>query len=99
MTRPTPNRARPISAEVIIFPLNRRIGKVPHVALLYSRRSGKDADSYWRTTWNRLFQQLRKLGLPHDQAMREMEAFTEAVRAELTRITFFTNSNRPDGAA
>ena len=99
MTRRTPNRAKPASAEVIIFPLNRQIGKVRHVALLYSRRRGKDADSYWRTTWNRMFKQLRALRLPHDQALAELEAFTEAVRAELTRITYFSNSNRPDGAA
>lgn len=99
MTRRIPNRARPASAEVIIFPLNRRVGKVRHVAFLYSRKSGKDADSYWRTTWNRSYEQLRKLGVPHDRALVEMEAFTAAVRAELTRITYFSNSNRPDGAA
>lgn len=49
MTRRIPNRARPASVEVNIFPLNRRIGKVRHVALLYSRKSGRDAESYWRT--------------------------------------------------
>lgn len=90
-------RRKSTSAEVIIFPLNRRVGKVRHVALLYSRKSRRDAESYWRTTWNRMFKQLRALRLPHDQALAEMETFTDAVRAELNRYS--SNSNRPDGAA
>lgn len=85
--------------KLIIFPLERRVGHVRHVAYLYSRKGKKAAESYWRVTWNRMANQLADLGVPPADAQAELEHFTQAVSAELVRLNYFSNSNRPDGAA
>jgi len=71
--------------EFKVFPLARRVGKVRRVAEVYGRKTGNDATGYWRQQTGQMAESLQDLGVPAEEILRQLDAFKQAVRAELIR--------------
>lgn len=86
--------------QFIAFPLRKRIGKVRRVAEVYDSKRGNDRKSYWNRTVDTLGDQLDALGYDEAAINRELQTFTQAVKAELDRMRGAPpTSQNPDGAA
>ncbi|TPL49212.1 hypothetical protein FJ937_17180 [Mesorhizobium sp. B2-4-4] len=72
-------------AEVICFPMRRRLGKIRRTVEMLSARNGRAADHYWRQTVAGLVAQLCRAGLAEFEVRREVHAFSAAVQKELQR--------------
>lgn len=76
------------------------IGKVRRVAEVYDSKRGNDRKSYWNRTVDTLGDQLDALGYDEAAINRELQTFTQAVKAELDRMRGTPPTSRnPDGAA
>ena len=71
-------------AELLCFPLCRRVGKARHVAQLYARKvTEREAVSYWRQVITTLDRELQRLGFDECLINSQLSAFREAVTGEL----------------
>lgn len=88
---------RPPPCQVIIFPMEARIGKARHVAeKCLSRKSKEQRTGYWNLIVKNLTEELEKRGLQPDQIQKEIEAFRDAVEAEMRKAHAQANqSPRP----
>jgi hypothetical protein len=84
-------------ATIIVFPLERRIGKVRRTAQLLSERHSDDAALYWKQVNANNLRHLTRLGLAPAEIEAELQSFFDAVQAELNRITCGARS--PAGAS
>ncbi|PSJ60575.1 DUF6074 family protein [Kumtagia ephedrae] len=73
------------TAELIAFPIDRRMALVKRAAGELSALSGEAANGYWRATARRLLQELTEQGRDMDAARREVLRFFEAVQAEFRK--------------
>lgn len=73
--------------KVLIFPLHKRVRKVRHTAAMLFERHGEDAELYWKQVAAANRKHFERIGLSDDQARAELEAFSQAVHAEMTRIS------------
>lgn len=90
------------ACQFIAFPLKRRIGRIRRVAEVYDRKTERDREGYWRTTVNNLVTHLERLGYSDEQVTKEIEAFRDAVSAELFIISQrkpLSGQKGPGGAA
>lgn len=96
-------KRRPTGAEIIAFPIERQAARIARTAAALRCRQGRLADKYWRTECNRLYGRLQVIGIAEPDIMAEIDAFTEAVQAELRRLAseeYAANrDHKPDGAA
>lgn len=83
--RPAP---RPM-AEIIPFPIARRVGKVRRVVdVLKAQTTERAQASYWNRECTTLEKQLARAGLSPDAIKAELEAFYQAVQGELNRRAY-----------
>jgi hypothetical protein len=73
---------------VLVFPLDKRIGKVRHIAESLSRKEGFLAEVYWKQVVTASRRHLLRVGLSEEQANDEIAALFDAVQAEMTRQYF-----------
>lgn len=77
---------RPPPCQVIVFPLNARVGKHRHVAeKLASRASQEQRAGYWNLIAKKLTEELEKRGLAPEEIRAEILAFRDAVSAEMRK--------------
>ncbi|MBU4529187.1 MAG: hypothetical protein KUA43_18090 [Hoeflea sp.] len=88
-------------AEIIAFPVDREIAFVRETARVLTIKHGAAADRFWQVTCRRLYARLQVQGMAHDSIRDEVNAFAEAVYAEVRRQhpTIWPNSDNPKGAA
>jgi len=84
-------------ATIIVFPLERRVGKVRRTAQLLSERHGDEAALYWKQVVSSTRRSLERVGLPDVDIEAEILTFRDAVQVELNRITCGARS--PAGAS
>lgn len=75
------------ACQIIAFPADKRVGKARHVAKLFASKGEKTAQSYWRTTTNRLYDQLIRQGVDASEAERQITLFRLAVERELVALS------------
>ena len=85
-------------AQVILFPLTKRVGKIRHTANMLSRKHGEDANLYWKQIVAGLRRQLERLDVSKAEADDEIKAFFDAVQTELRRMAYECHGS-PGGAA
>jgi hypothetical protein len=73
------------TAELIAFPVHRRMALVRRAAKDLSTLNGEEANGYWRATARVLLQELLAQGRDTEAARREVLCFFEAVQAEFRR--------------
>ena len=73
------------SAQVFVFPLERRAGKIRRVVDLLGRKHGADAEGYWRTIVRSLAEQMARAGISETTIDQELRVFSHAVQFELSR--------------
>lgn len=73
--------------KVLIFPLHKRVRKVRHTAAMLFERHGEDAELYWKQVAAANRKHFERIGLSDERARQEFEAFSQAVHAEMTRIS------------
>jgi hypothetical protein len=71
------------NAEIVVFPVKHRIGKIRRTAALLSTRHGRAAASYWQQVVIRMVGQMAVAGVDDAVIRLEIEAFHKAVQAEL----------------
>jgi hypothetical protein len=76
---------------VLVFPMDRRVGKVRHVAQTLSGKTGDDAQIYWKQVVTASRRQLSRVGLSDEGVDAEINALFRAVQSEMTR-QFFENN-------
>ncbi|MEW9837300.1 DUF6074 family protein [Mesorhizobium marinum] len=69
--------------QVVVFPLNRRVGKIRRTAELLVVRNGKSAEVYWKQVVSGIASQMHRAGVPADVVAFEIQTFNEAVQREL----------------
>ncbi len=74
-------------SKVLIFPLNKRVRKVRHTAVMLINRHGEDAELYWKQVAAANRKHFERIGLSEEQARAEFEAFSQAVHDEMIRIS------------
>ncbi|MBE0559920.1 MAG: hypothetical protein IH622_03680 [Ochrobactrum anthropi] len=74
-------------AKVLMFPLHKRIGKVRHTASLLITKHGEDAELYWKQVAAANRKHFDRIGLSEEQSRIEFEAFSQAVHAEMIRLS------------
>ena len=72
-------------AEVIAFPIDRRVDLVRQAAAELMGLSGEPANLYWRTLAAELLRDMVAQGIEMDEARVEVLRFFEAVQAEFRR--------------
>ncbi|MHC1547782.1 DUF6074 family protein [Phyllobacterium sp. K27] len=83
--------------QIVVFPLNRRVGRVREVATNFlAKGSEKGAANYLSQVSGGLFAQLDRMGVPMDQREEMLCAFFGAVEKELKRLSY---QQQPGGAA
>ena len=86
------------SADVVAFPMARRIGKIRDVAgKMLAKTTERHAAYYRGQVTAALKDQLARLGLPDPDWDRELSAFWKRVQAEMIRMTF--EGRLPGGTA
>lgn len=70
---------------VLVFPLDRRVGRIRQIAEALSRKDGFWAQTYWKQIVTSSMKQLLKAGLSEQQANDQVAALFAAVQAEMTR--------------
>ena len=82
------------SAQLISFPLQKRIGRVRDVAWkLFNKPTKKSFDYYQRQTTELLSNQLLSLGQSPEQIQSEIHAFWGEVEQELARLEYSQPKN------
>jgi hypothetical protein len=74
--------------KLIPFPAARRVGKIAHVAAKIHERRGKEKaiNHYWSQVVEAMAAQLEKAGFDNPTIIAEIDAFEEAVHAEVRRL-------------
>lgn len=72
-------------AEVLAFPLERRVNLVRQTAEELFTLNGEDANGYWRATARRLLEDITAQGRSMDAARKEVLSFFEAVQIEFRK--------------
>lgn len=72
-------------AELLVFPLERRIDLVRRTAGELLALDGEDANGYWRATARRLLEDITGQGRSMDAARKEVLCFFEAVQMEFRK--------------
>lgn len=83
--------------QVVLFPLNRRTGKIRHTAQKLAAKHGDDAALYWKQVVASNRRHLERVGLPVVGIDAELRSFFDAVQAELMRLAY--RSRQPGGDA
>lgn len=86
----------PAPCKVLVFPLDKRVGRVRRVAEKLLQKKGFMADAYWRQTVTTLEGQMVRQGIPEAEIDRQLLAFFDAVRAEIIRLS---HSGKNSGGA
>jgi hypothetical protein len=73
------------TAQLVAFPIDRRVAMVRHAALELSALNGEDANNYWRLKAKALLHDLTGQGRGMDEARQEVQRFFEAVQAEFRK--------------
>ena len=84
-----------MTALILPFPTERRVGRINHVAAVLRRKSGLAADHYWRQQELILRSQMTKAGLDHETIERQLRDFAREVFARVPLAA----SQPPRGAA
>lgn len=87
------------SRKVLFFPLQKRVGKIRHVADKLAGKQGEDAELYRKQVLAGLRRNFEHVGLSQDEASAETRAFFEAVQAEMVRLAYSGRSNGGAGTA
>ncbi len=74
------------SCSFLVFPLNRRVGKVRHVASILAHKHGKDAEAYWRQVTSGISISLDRIGMSDADKAAQIKVFFDAVQSELVRL-------------
>lgn len=90
-------RWTPPSAEVIPFPVARRVGKIRRTAQLVDESTDKAARAHWNRTVDDLTRQMARAGIPPEHIEAELRAFSGAVLAELAKRSQGASGFRPGG--
>ena len=72
-------------AQLVAFPIDRRVAMVRQATLELSALNGDDANNYWRVKAKALLQDLTRQGRGMDEARTEVLRFFEAVQAEFRK--------------
>lgn len=75
-----------VSAEVVAFPLSRRVKVVANAAAHLAQSDAAEASRFWRELLRELVVPLVQIGLGREAIRCEAEAFRDAVERELDRI-------------
>lgn len=88
------------TAKIIVFPLNRRLGKIRRVLDVMEAMHSKPAElvGYLRMIRRTLGDQMRRAGVPEDEIRRQVEDFFDAISDEIYRPHQHQDF-QPDGAA
>ncbi|MFK4062926.1 DUF6074 family protein [Brucella anthropi] len=73
--------------KILFFPLHRRVGKIRHTAAMLIDRHGEEADVYWKQVATANRKHFERVGLSEEQSRIEFEAFSQAVHAEMIRLS------------
>jgi Family of unknown function (DUF6074) len=73
------------AGQVVVFPANRRTGKIRRTAEVLSQRHGRAADRYWRQIIDGMASQMARAGFGDEVIRSEIRAFSDAVQRELQR--------------
>lgn len=90
---------RPPTAMIIPFPAGKRLGKVRSAAKSLAGKSGRPLEAAWSRIVTDLDRQMRRAGLSDPVIRSEIEAFSDAVSAELWRRNGQRADPGRDGAA
>jgi hypothetical protein len=82
--------------KLILFPLDKRKGKVRHTATMLANKHGEEAELYWKQVLAGIRKHFDRVGISGDQGDGELRSFQDAVEAELHRMTY---QHRPPGGA
>jgi hypothetical protein len=83
-------------AEILVFPVDRRIAEVRSAASAMNRLRGGPAKAFWKNLINDLSRPLSAAGIRPEEVERQMMAFREEVGAEMWRQQQ-GDSRRPGG--
>ena len=87
-------------ADLIPFPQDRNVGKARHVAHRLLRKSGRERETYWSTTVNRMALVMERIGFDDVEIARQVHAFHRAVQTEIDfSQDILTDNRNPPGAA
>ena len=92
-------KAKPMTAEVVAFPIDRHLVLVRETARQLERRQGKLAEKHWKTECNRLAARLQVQGLAMAEIKIEIDRFAIAVQAEMQRAAWAEWRRNHDGDA
>lgn len=84
-------------SKVLVFPLQRRVGRVRHVASKLLDKQGELANTYWRQIVTSLTSQMERAGISEAEIDRELKSFFDAVQSEMARLTY--RGQQPGGGA
>jgi hypothetical protein len=73
--------------KVILFPLDKRRGKVRHTAKILASKHGDEAELYGKQVLAGIRKHFDRVGVSKEEADRELRTFFDAVQAELLSIT------------
>jgi len=74
---------------MIVFPMNRRVGRIRDVAIkMLDKPTDRAAEFYRGQVTDALLRQLDKIGLPEPDRGERLGEFWEAVQAEMIRLTY-----------
>lgn len=74
-----------MTAKIIPFPVDRNILFIRETARILNIKQGEAADRFWQMTCRRLYARLQVQGLGHEIIQAEVNAFAQAVYAEVAR--------------
>ncbi|WP_163265612.1 DUF6074 family protein [Chelativorans alearense] len=74
-----------LKAQVLGFPLARRVATVKHVARTLDMKHGSGATAYWRSIIASEQRHLSSIGLSEDEIDRQLLEFFDAVQMEIFR--------------
>lgn len=84
------------SAKLIVFPLEKRVGKIRHTASKLASKHGEDAELYWKQVVASQRKYLQKVGLSDEAIDGEIRSFFDAVQSQMVRMAC---ERQPGGAA
>lgn len=83
---------------VIVFPLDRRVGRVRDVAKkMAAKSSDRHAEHHRDQVTGALLTQMQRIGLGEEEQNAQLEEFWQSVQAEMIRQVF--KGSRPGGSA
>lgn len=91
---------KPIMGVIIPFPVDREVAFIRETARILTIKQGAAADRFWQMTTRRLYARLQVQGIAHDDIRHKVNAFANAVYAEMRRQQPMAwGDNNPKGAA